>query len=250
MTQPSRGTAVITGASSGIGAATALRLAEEGFAVVLGARRAEKLAEVADLCGGKALALDVTDAASVEAFAAEIPEASLLVNNAGLASGLQPIGSLDEDRVRLMWETNVMGLLRMTQALLPKLEAPPGGHIINLGSTAGRESYPGGGGYTASKHAVRTLTQTMRIDLAGKPVRITEVAPGMVETEFSVVRFDGDRTKADKLYEGLTPLVAEDIADCVAWAATRPAHVNIDEIVLRPIAQVSSTHVVRSGDGS
>jgi NADP-dependent 3-hydroxy acid dehydrogenase YdfG len=145
-----------------------------------------------------------------------------------------------------MWETNVLGLLRVTRALLSKLEASGNGHIVNLGSTAGREAYPGGGGYTASKHAVRVITQTLRLELLGRPIRITEVAPGMVETEFSLVRFKGDAEKAKKPYEGITPLGEDDIADCIAWAVTRPAHVNVDEIVVRPVAQATSTTVARN----
>lgn len=240
-----RKTAVITGASAGIGAATALRLAEEGFHVVLGARRAEKVQAIAERSEGTALELDVTDPDSVRAFADAVPEVAVLVNNAGMASGFQPVAELEDDRARQMWETNVMGLIRVTQAFLPKLEQAGPGHIVNIGSTAGRESYPGGGGYTATKHAVRSLTRTLRLELMGKAVRITEVAPGLVETEFSIVRFDGDAHQAKKPYEGITPLVAEDIADCVAWAVTRPAHVNVDEIVVRPIAQADSTRVAR-----
>jgi NADP-dependent 3-hydroxy acid dehydrogenase YdfG len=247
MPDTSRPTAVITGASSGIGEATALRLAKEGFDLVLGARRMDRLQEVAERCGGRALELDVTDPGSVSRFADEILQANVLVNNAGLAAGLDPLEELPEERARLMWETNVMGLLRVTQALLPKLEASGAGHIINLGSTAGRETYRGGGGYTASKHAVIAMTKTLRLELLGRPVRVTDVSPGMVETEFSLVRFEGDEDKAAKLYGGLTPLSAEDIADCIAWAATRPPHVNIDEIVVRPIAQATTTEVDRSG---
>jgi NADP-dependent 3-hydroxy acid dehydrogenase YdfG len=238
-------TAVISGASSGIGAATAVRLAEEGFDVVLGARRLDKLEKVAARCGGRALPLDVTDGESVQRFSDQIDECHVLVNNAGLASGQQPFDELEEERVRLMWEVNVMGLLRMTQALLPKLEASGAGHIVNIGSIAGFEAYPGGGGYTASKHAVRALSQTMRKDLLGRPLRITEVAPGLVETEFSMVRFDGDEAKAAKPYEGIEPLTGADIADCIAWAVTRPPHVDIDEIVVRPVAQASATMVHR-----
>jgi NADP-dependent 3-hydroxy acid dehydrogenase YdfG len=245
MANTTRGTAVITGASSGIGAATAVRLANEGFDVVLGARRMDKLREVAEASGGRPLPLDVTDGGSVAAFAQEIAELDVLVNNAGLASGLQPVGELEEDRVRLMMETNVLGLLRTTQALLPKLEAGDGGHIVNVGSIAGFETYPGGAGYTASKHAVRAISQTMRIDLLGRPIRITEVSPGMVETEFSMVRFDGDLDKAAKVYEGLKPLTGEDVADCIAWAVTRPRHVDVDEIVVRPVAQATATMVTR-----
>lgn len=245
MTNTTRGTAVITGASSGIGAATAIRLAREGFDVVLGARRIDKLEEVAEASGGRALPLDVTDGDSVRAFAEEIAELDVLVNNAGLASGLQPVDELEQDRVRLMLETNVMGLLRTTQALLPKLESGGGGHIVNVGSIAGFEIYPGGAGYTASKHAVRAISQTMRIDLLGRPIRITEISPGLVETEFSVVRFDGDSDKAAKVYEGIKPLTGDDVADCIAWAVTRPRHVDIDEIVVRPIAQATATMVAR-----
>ena len=248
MTNTARGTAVITGASSGIGAATAVRLAKEGFDVVLGARRMDKLEKVAEDCGGRALPLDVTDKDSVAAFAQEIAELDVLVNHAGLASGLQPVDELEEDRVRLMLETNVLGLLRTTQALLPKLEAGDGGHIVNVGSIAGFETYPGGAGYTASKHAVRAISQTMRIDLLGRPVRITEVSPGLVETEFSMVRFDGDPDKAGKVYEGFKPLTGDDVADCIAWAVTRPRHVDIDEIVVRPLAQVTATMVARTND--
>ena len=239
-------TAVITGASTGIGAAAAERLSREGFSVVLGARRLEKVQEVADRCGGRASALDVTDPASVDAFCEAIDTAEILINNAGLASGLGPLADIEEERVRVMWETNVMGLLRMTQALLPKLEASGHGHIVNIGSTAAIETYPGGGGYTASKYAVTAITETLRKELLGKPVRVTQINPGLVETEFSVVRFDGDRQAARKPYEGLEPLVAEDIADCIAWAVTRPDHVNIDEIVVRPLSQATSTMIHRA----
>ena len=238
-------TAVVTGASSGIGAATALRLAQEGFNVVLGARRLEKLEEIAERCGGRALPLDVTNASSIEAFAEAIERADVLVNNAGLALGLSPLDEIPDEELVVMWETNVLGLVRATRALIPKLEASGNGHIVNLGSTACYETYPGGGGYTSSKHAVKAISHTLRLDLLGRPIRVTLVSPGLVETEFSVVRFRGDTDKAKKPYEGIEPLVAEDIADCVAWAVTRPPHVNIDEIVLRPIAQATSTTVAR-----
>jgi NADP-dependent 3-hydroxy acid dehydrogenase YdfG len=237
--------AVVTGASTGIGAASALRLAEEGFDVVLGARRLEPLEAVADKCGGRAMVLDVTDAASIDAFASSIDSCDVLVNNAGLASGLQPVSEIEDERVEVMWETNVLGLLRVTRALLPKLLASPAGHIVNLGSIAGFEVYRGGAGYTASKHAVRAISRTLRLELLGTPVRVTEVMPGMVETEFSLVRFDGDRDLADKVYRGVTPLTADDIADCIAWAVTRPAHVNVDEIVVRPVRQATATEIAR-----
>lgn len=245
MDDASRRTAVVTGASSGIGAATARRLAKEGFNVILGARRKDRLEEVAAECGGRALALDVTDRDSTDAFCDAIENADILVNNAGLAAGLDPLEKIDEDNVRIMWETNVIGLLRVAQGLLPKLRASGQGHIVNLGSTAAIETYPGGGGYTASKHAVRAINDTLRKELLGEPIRITLVNPGLVETEFSVVRFGGDVERAKTPYEGLQPLTAEDIADCIAWAVTRPPHVDIDEIVVRPIAQATSTMVAR-----
>ena len=238
-------TAVITGASAGIGAATAARLADDGFDVVLGARRIDKLEEVAERCGGRALELDVTDGSSIENFASQVGNVDVLVNNAGLALGLTPLESIPDEELVVMWETNVLGLVRVTRELIPKLEASGNGHIVNLGSTAAYETYPGGGGYTASKHAVKAITHTLRLDLLGRPIRVTMVSPGLVETEFSVVRFRGDRDKAKKPYEGMQPLVAEDIADCIAWAVTRPPHVNIDEIVLRPLAQATSTTVAR-----
>ncbi|MGH2756291.1 MAG: SDR family NAD(P)-dependent oxidoreductase [Actinomycetota bacterium] len=243
-----RRTAVITGASAGIGAATAVRLAKEGFDVVLGARRMDRLTEVAAECGGRAVELDVTDASSVEAFANSVERVDVLVNNAGLASGLSSVGNLTDEQVETMFQTNVLGLIRVTRALLPKLEASGEGHIVNLGSTAAIETYPGGAGYTASKHGVRAITQTLRKELLGKPIRITEVDPGLVETEFSLVRFGGDAKMAKKPYEGITPLTAEDIADCIAFAVTRPPHVNIDEIVVRPIAQATSTMIARNGE--
>ena len=238
-------TAVITGASSGIGAATAVRLATEGFEVILGARRRDKLEDVAARCGGSALELDVTDPTSIERFAGAIERADVLINNAGLALGSTPLDQIPDEELVVMWETNVLGLVRVTRALLPKLDASGHGHIVNVGSTAAFETYPGGGGYTASKHAVRALTRTLRLDLLGKPIRVTMVSPGLVETEFSVVRFRGDKEKAKKPYEGIQPLVAEDIADCIAWAVTRPPHVNIDDIIVRPVAQATSTTVAR-----
>jgi len=238
-------TAVITGASAGIGEATALRLAEEGFDVVLGARRLDKLQEVAERCGGRALELDVTDAASVSAFVTQVDNVEVLVNNAGMALGLNPLESILDEEMVAMWETNVLGLVRLTRELLPQLEASGSAHVVNLGSTAGHETYPGGGGYTATKHALRALTQTLRVELVGRPVRVTLVSPGLVETEFSLVRFRGDEARAKKPYEGMQPLHAEDIADCIAWAVTRPAHVNVDEIIVRPLAQATSTTIAR-----
>jgi NADP-dependent 3-hydroxy acid dehydrogenase YdfG len=245
MTQAQDKTAVVTGASSGIGEAAARRLASEGFRVVMGARRLDRLEAIAAEIGATAVQLDVTDRESVQRLADGVDRCNVLVNNAGLASGFEPIATMDEERVRVMWETNVIGLLRTTQALLPKLEASGAGHIVNIGSIAGFETYPGGGGYTASKHAVHAITRTLRLELLGKPIRITEILPGLVETEFSLVRFDQDPDAAKKPYQGMEPLVADDIADCIAWAASRPPHVNIDEIVVRPIAQATATNVAR-----
>lgn len=238
-------TAVVTGASSGIGAATATRLAAEGFHVVVGARRVERLAEVAGPIGATALPLDVTDPSSVDAFCAQVPECHLLVNNAGGALGLDPIAESVDEQWRTMWEANVFGLMLMTRACLPKLEASGAGHIVNIGSIAGLESYPGGAGYTSVKHGVVAITETLRLELLGKPIRVTEIDPGMVETEFSLVRFDGDAERAGSVYRGLTPLVAEDIADCIAWVVTRPAHVNIDTMRVTPRAQARATIVHR-----
>ncbi|MEA2434805.1 MAG: hypothetical protein QOG54_2262 [Actinomycetota bacterium] len=243
-----RPVAVITGASSGIGAATADRLAVEGFDVILGARRKDKLEEVAERTGGRALELDVTDPDSVTRFVEQLDRVNILVNNAGLALGRDTIEDLDEDAVRRMWETNVMGVLRMTRALLPKIEASGNGHIVNVGSTAAIEVYPAGGGYTTSKHALRVISGTLRLELVGRPIRVTEVDPGLVETEFSIVRFEGDVEKAANVYKGLKPLVAEDIADCIGWAVTRPEHVNIDQIVVRPRAQATSMVIARDDD--
>ncbi len=238
-------TAVITGASSGIGAAAVRRLRDEGFEVIAGARRMERLRAVTEPVGATAIELDVRDRASVEAFAAQVPRCDVLVNNAGGALGLATVAQADDEHWRTMWETNVFGLMLVTRALLPKLEASDNGYIVNIGSIAGIETYPNGGGYTSVKHAVRAISQTLRIELLGKPVHVTEILPGLVETEFSVVRFDGDAERAAKVYEGMTPLTADDIADCIAWAVTRPKHVNIDEMVVRPIAQATATQVAR-----
>lgn len=240
-------TAVITGASAGIGAATAKALARAGYRTILGARRVDRLREIAATTGGEARELDVTDQASVESFVAGLARVDLLVNNAGLASGIGPVAEADEERWRRMWEVNVLGLMRTTRALLPALRAAEPSHIVNVGSISGFEVYRGGSGYTASKWAVRAITKTLRLELLGTAVRVTEIAPGMVETEFSVVRFDGDEERAAKTYSGMTPLTPEDIADAIVWAATRPVHVNIDEIVIRPLDQATATEVHRDG---
>jgi hypothetical protein len=241
---PDKRTAVVTGASSGIGAATARQLAAAGFDVIAGARRIDRLREVTDPIGARAVPLDVTDRASVEAFCGQVERCDVLVNNAGGAHGLEPVADADEEHWRTMWETNVLGLMFMTRALLPKLEASGAGHIVNVGSIAGFETYPGGAGYTSVKHGVRAITRTLRIELLGKPVRVTEIDPGLVETEFSIVRL-GSKERADKVYEGITPLTGDDIADCIVWAVTRPPHVNIDEMTVRPIAQATARDVSR-----
>jgi NADP-dependent 3-hydroxy acid dehydrogenase YdfG len=242
--------AVVTGASSGIGAATARGLARAGFHVVAGARRTDRLEALAEEVGATALALDVTDPASVEASRAAVADrhgrVDVLVNNAGLAAGLDPVADGDERDWQAMLDTNVLGLLRVTRAFLPLLRAAPHAHVVNLGSIAGFEVYPGGVGYTASKHAVRAITGTLRLELNGEPIRVTEVAPGMVETEFSLVRFHGDAQRAEEVYAGVQPLTAEDIADCVVWAVTRPPHVDVDLIVVRPVAQAAAHLVARS----
>jgi NADP-dependent 3-hydroxy acid dehydrogenase YdfG len=241
--------AVVTGASAGIGAATARRLAGEGFTIVAGARRRDRLEELGREVDAVLLELDVRRRDSIEAFAAEIESrfghADVLINNAGLALGKSPVDiTEDEDWVGML-ETNVLGLLRVTRALLPLLRKAPHAHIVNLGSIAGFEVYKGGAGYTATKHAVRAISRTLRLELNGEPIRITEVAPGMVETEFSVVRFKGDRQTAANEYRGVQPLVAEDIADIIAFCVTRPPHVDIDEVVVRPIAQAAAFQVTR-----
>ena len=241
-------TAVITGASSGIGAATAVALAAHGFQVVLGARRIERLQKIAEETGGRFAALDVTDPVSVEAFVDTIDRVDVLVNNAGGALGVDRVEAASEERWRTMWELNFLGVARMTRELLPKLLASGDGQIINVGSIAGFETYPGGAGYTGAKHAVRALTRTLRLELLGQPIRVTEISPGLVETEFSLVRFDQDAERAAAVYQGMTPLTGEDIAECIAWVATRPSHVNIDEMVVRPRDQARATLVHREGE--
>lgn len=240
--------AVVTGASSGIGAATARRLAAEGFEVVAAARRRDRLDALAAECGGiKAMTLDVTSPASVAELAAELPDVAVLVNNAGGALGVDHVAVANAAEWQLMYETNVLGALRVTQALLPALEAGTGGHIVLTGSIAGHLVYEGGGGYTAAKHAASAMIQTLRLELNGKPVRVTEIAPGMVKTEeFSLVRMHGDAASAERVYDGVdAPLVAADIADCIAFAVTRPAHVNIDLLVVKPLAQAAPHKVDR-----
>jgi NADP-dependent 3-hydroxy acid dehydrogenase YdfG len=238
-------TAVVTGASSGIGAATARALAAEGYRTILGARRLDRLEELAAEIGGEAIELDVTDPASVESFDAAVDACDVLVNNAGGALGFDPLADADEEQWLQMYESNVMGSMRMTRALLPKLVESGDGHIVGVTSIAAIEPYRGGAGYNAAKHAQRATLRVLRQELLGQPVRVTEVAPGMVETEFSLVRFGGDEAAAARVYEGMQPLRAEDVAECVRWALAQPPHVNVDEIVVRPRDQATATDVHR-----
>lgn len=257
----SRGLAVVTGASSGIGAATAHRLAREGFTVWAAARRVDRLDEVAAADSRiSAVELDVTSAESVAALAERVADAAppngpngpdgltLLVNNAGGAIGLEPIATADPDDWLRMYETNVLGAMRVTQALLPSLGSGRGGHVILTGSIAGYSVYEGGAGYSAAKFGARAMMEALRLELNGRPVRVSEVAPGMVATEeFSLVRFRGDAERARAVYDGVdAPLTADDVADVIAFVATRPAHVNIDLCVVKPIAQAASYKVARN----
>ncbi|WP_194816161.1 SDR family NAD(P)-dependent oxidoreductase [Nocardia sp. XZ_19_385] len=230
----SKRSAVVTGASSGIGEATARELAKQGFHVYVGARRLDRLQRLADEIGGTALELDVTSDESVRAFCDAVPEAAVLVNNAGGAKGLATVAEADLDDWRWMWETNVLGTLRVTKALLPKLIGSGDGLIVTITSVAAFQHYDNGSGYTSAKHAQAVLHRTLRGELLGKPVRLTEIAPGAVETEFSLVRFDGDEERAAKVYDGIDPLVAADVAEIVGFVASRPPHVNLDQIIVRP----------------
>lgn len=238
-------TAVVTGASSGIGEATARELAKQGYHVFVGARRVDRLERLAQEIGGTALALDVTDEESVQAFAAAVGSVEVLVNNAGGAKGLATVAEADLDDWRWMYETNVLGTLRITKALLPKLIASGDGLIVTITSVAAFQAYDNGSGYTTAKHAQAVLHRTLRGELLGKPVRLTEIAPGAVETEFSLVRFDGDAERAAKVYDGIDPLVAQDIAEIIGFVASRPPHVNLDTIVVKPRDQAEAGRFAR-----
>lgn len=231
--------AVVTGASAGIGEATARTLAGQGFHVVCVARREEPIKALADQIGGTAIVADVTSTEAVAGLAAALDRVDVLVNNAGGARGLDPIAEADIEHWRWMWESNVLGTLLVTRALLPKLIDSGDGLIVTVTSIAAVEIYDNGGGYTSAKHAQGVLHRTLRSELLGKPVRLTEIAPGMVQTDFSLNRFEGDEERAAKVYEGLTPLVAEDIAEVIGFVASRPSHVDLDLIVVRPRDQVS-----------
>ncbi|MBU3705216.1 MAG: SDR family oxidoreductase [Mycobacterium sp.] len=237
--------AVVTGASSGIGEASARVLAAQGFHIVAVARRSDRIERLADELGGTAVVADVTDDAAVADLAERLNRVDVLVNNAGGAKGLTPVAEADLDDWRWMWETNVMGTLRVTRALLPKLVASGDGLIVTVTSIAALEVYDGGAGYTAAKHAQGALHRTLRGELLGKPVRLTEIAPGAVQTEFSLVRFGGDTQRAEAVYAGITPLSAGDVAEVIGFVASRPAHVNIDQIVIRPRDQASASRFNR-----
>ena len=234
--------AIVTGASSGIGAATAKALRREGARVAVGARRADRLE------GDVALELDVTDPASCERFVERAVEAlggglDVLVNAAGLALGRDPFDASSEEDERIVLETNVNGLIRMTRLCLPHLR--DGGHIVNMGSVAGRQAYENAALYVTSKFAVRGFTYALREDLLGRPIRITTVDPGLVETDFSLVRFRGDADTARAVYENVDAMAPDDIAECVLFALTRPPHVNVDELVVKALMQSSGGRILR-----
>jgi NADP-dependent 3-hydroxy acid dehydrogenase YdfG len=245
--------AVVTGASSGIGAATAKVLAGLGFHVVCAARRADRITALAQQIGGTAVVTDVTDQASVDALAAQVSTLGpvhILVNNAGGAKGLAPLADADDEHWTWMWQTNVMGTLRITRALLPALIDSGDGLIVTVTSIAALETYDNGAGYIAAKHAQGAMHRTLRGELLGKPVRLTEIAPGAVETEFSLVRFDGDAQRADAVYQGITPLVATDVAEVIGFVASRPPHVDLDQIVMRPRDQAPGSRFNRQAPSS
>lgn len=241
-------TAVVTGASSGIGAATARQLAAAGYHVFCAARRTDRIEALAAEIGGTPVACDVTDPEQVAALARLVGDRlDVLVNNAGGAYGASPVHEADVDEWRRMFEVNVIGLVEVTKALVPALVASGAGAILNVGSTAGRIAYEGGGGYTTAKHGTQVVTETLRLELFDQPVRIMEIAPGMVRTdEFALTRFGGDQARADAVYAGVAePLTAEDVADAIVWMVTRPPHVNVDELVIRPRAQAAQHKVHR-----
>jgi len=258
MTSLKNKTVFITGASSGIGKASAQQCAALGARILICARRKETLQAVADDIKNKykaevhTFSLDVRDQKAVDQAIRSLPDQwkniSVLVNNAGLSRGFDPIQSGSIQDWDEMIDTNVKGLLYVTRAVLPGMIERSEGHIINVGSVAGHSVYPKGNVYNASKFAVEALTQGMKMDLLGTPIRVTSVDPGLVETEFSIVRFHGDKERADKVYAGITPLTADDIADAIVWAATRPAHVNINDIIMMPVDQASPTHVHRKNN--
>ncbi|MCE5388378.1 MAG: SDR family NAD(P)-dependent oxidoreductase [Acidithiobacillus sp.] len=239
-------TAVVTGASSGIGKATVQVLLAQGYRVFFGARRLDRLQQIAQQLGGTPLPLDVTSSQSVAEFAKQIPgPIHVLINNAGGAMGKEPLVEFVEEHWLQMYQSNVLGLARVTRALWPQIAQADLATVINIGSVAGEETYPGGAGYTSCKHAVRALSETMRLEWLGKPIRVTEIDPGLVETEFSIVRFAGDQQAAKEVYQGMTPLLAEDIAEAIRWVLSLPGHVNIDRLVIKPREQARVDKVYR-----
>ncbi|KAI0748056.1 NAD-P-binding protein [Daedaleopsis nitida] len=257
-------TVLITGASAGIGAATAVLFAKGGSNLILCARRVDALKSVAEACaaahkesglqqGGKfsTIQLDVADKKQVASFLDKVPQdlrnIDILVNNAGFVLGVEKVGEISEADIEAMFQVNVFGLISMTQLLIKDFKARKTGHIINVGSIAGREPYAGGSIYCATKYAVRAFTGALMREVVDSPIRVTEVQPGMVETEFSIVRFRGDKSAADKVYQGLQPLLAEDIAEEIVWTASRPPHVNIAELFVLPVNQASPTINYRGG---
>ncbi|KAI5899653.1 NAD(P)-binding protein [Schizophyllum commune H4-8] len=257
-------TVIVTGASAGIGAATAILFAKAGSNVILVARREDALKKIQDECvaahqeagvsaGGKfaSVKLDVSDRSQIAQFWDKVPselrDVDILVNNAGFVLGVEKVGEIAESDIESMFSTNVFGLIAMTQLLVNHFKQKNSGHIINLGSVAGREPYAGGSIYTATKHAVHAFTASMMRELVSTPIRTTEIQPGMVETEFSIIRYRGDKSAADKVYEGLQPLTGIDIAEEIVWAAARPPHVNIAEVFVLPVNQASATINYRPG---
>lgn len=247
MTSSERPLAVVTGASSGIGAASARYLARAGFEVICAARRLDRIEALAKEIDGRAVQCDVTSAADVAKLAEAVgDELQVLVNNAGGAFGMEPVADADLDAWRRMYEVNVIAVAAVTKSLLPALISGRG-TIIVMGSTAGQVAYEGGGGYVAAKHGAKAVVDTLRLELYDQPVRVTEIAPGMVQSEgFALTRFDGDQSRAEAVYAGVRePLTSEDVGDIVAWIATRPPHVNIDRITVRPRAQAAQHKVHR-----
>ena len=240
-------TALVTGASSGIGAATVRALAAAGWETVAAARRLERCETLAAEVGGRALALDVTDAGSVAALGEALPKLDAVVHSAGGALGLERVEEADEAHWRTMFDSNAMGVMRVTKALLPALRRSPAPIMVVVGSVAGTEVYEGGGGYTAAKHAAHAVAETLRLELHAEGVRVSEIAPGLVETEFSLVRFGGDAERAASVYRGINPLTPEDVADAIAYCVTRPANVDIDYLTIKPVAQASATILHRRG---
>jgi len=257
-------TVIVTGASSGIGAATALLFAKGGANLILIARRADALKSVATACadahkesglqqGGKiaSIQLDVSDKPAVAALWDKVPQdlrnVDVLVNNAGYVLGVEQVGDIKDEDMEGMFSTNVLGLIAMTQLLVKDFKAKNAGHVINIGSIAGREPYAGGGIYCATKHAVKAFTGVLIRELVNTQIRVTEIQPGMVETEFSIVRYRGNTEAAAKVYEGLQPLTPVDVAEEIVWAASRPPHVQIAEVLMFPTNQASATLNYRGG---